>query len=307
MAVGKYHDWSGGRPLDPETDGCSYDEWPDRFHTCPFAVHPKGFLVFLPPDQLDASDEYRDADPYDDTGDFDTEFHRRRIQGTLALLEEALGEQRDGATILDIGCGKGHITSQIQRRFPMAEVSGLDYSLSAISHAAETPEGLDFAVGDAYDAPYSEGYFDVVVCNNLWEHVPDPLCLLGSMRRILKVGGHLLVSTPSRYHLGNLVRVVRGKPVRLMSDLHVTEYSVGQVIEQLRYGGFDVVRTYARPLGRADLSFFRAAAFGLLRPLVQCLIKMTGSHHSLESTVFFLARKGEGQGHPAPVRQSRHA
>jgi len=43
---------------------------------------------------------------------------------------------------------------------------------------------IDFAVGDAYESPYAKGFFDVVVCNNLWDHVPDPLFLLSKNHEI---------------------------------------------------------------------------------------------------------------------------
>ena len=136
--------------------------------------------------------------------------------------------------ILDIGCGEGHITAEIQKNFLGAEVSGLDYSISAISYAVEKFPGIDFCVADAYNPLYCDNYFDAVVCNNLWEHIPDPLALLKGMNRILKDGGYIILSTPSRYRFPNLLNVLRGKPPVFMSTHHVTEYSVGQVIEQLR-------------------------------------------------------------------------
>ena len=285
MTKEKYYDWSGGRMLDPQKDGCDYKEWAVKFEAFPFAVHPKGFLVFLPPGELDASDEYKESDPYKMMSGLETDFHQRRIQCTLELIKSVVPEKGKDVEVLDLGCGQGHVTARIKQAFPMTNVSGLDYSISAIGYAAEAFNDIDFIVGNALDPPYSEGYFDVIICNNLWEHVPYPLLLLERIRRIMKVGGHLVISTPSRYRMDNLIRMLRGKPVTLMSKLHVTEYSVGQVIEQLEFGRFEVIRTYSKPTKPGSL------LYRLAMSIVRLFLKIIRSHHNLESTVFFLARK----------------
>ncbi len=197
----------------------------------------------------------------------------------------------EGSKILDLGCGKSFITAEIKKQSPGAELSGLDYSLSAIDFAAQKFKEIDFCVANALDPPYASNYFDLVVCNNLWEHVPDPLNLLEKIRKITKPGGYLIISTPSRYRIGNLVRVLIGKPVLLMSSYHVTEYSVGQMVEQLHYGKYKVTRVYSRSIKEKNSSIRQLLSSVLIKPVASLLIKVTHSHHNLESTVFYLARK----------------
>jgi 2-polyprenyl-3-methyl-5-hydroxy-6-metoxy-1,4-benzoquinol methylase len=280
----KYYSHRLGRHIDMENDGCPLDTWTTQYSTASFALHPKGFPVFLPPDDIEMCDEYSEADPYavDLTA---SEFHQRRAACTLELIRTASDSFHQNPRILDLGCGRGRITAQILKEFPHAEVSALDYSISAIEYATDHFSGIDFAVGNAYAPPYSARYFDIVVCNNLWEHVPDPLRMLHEVHQILRDLGHLILSTPSRYRLPNLVRVLRGKPVVLASDHHVTEYTVGQVIEQLRYGGFDVSRAYSKPMSRLG---FKATAS---RALISRYLSLMNSHHNLEDTVFYLAQK----------------
>jgi len=86
------------------------------------------------------------------------------------------------------------------------------------------------------------------VCNNLWEHVADPLNLLSEISRITKARGKLCISTPSRYRLHNLVAALRGRPIEFMSEHHVTEYTVGQVKEQLAFGGYKLLKCYSEPI-----------------------------------------------------------
>jgi hypothetical protein len=111
------------------------------------------------------------------------------------------------------------------------------------------------------------------------------------MSSVLRPGGHVIISTPSRYRVSNLLRVVSGRRVNFISKLHVTEYTVGQVIEQLRFGGFDFVAHFDRSVQPRTRSLTHFVAFRVIKPILSALLRLIGSHHSLESTVFYLARK----------------
>jgi 2-polyprenyl-3-methyl-5-hydroxy-6-metoxy-1,4-benzoquinol methylase len=292
MRENEYYDAEGGIALTSD-QGCPLEEWRSGTTSAKFALHESGFPVFLRPSEIKNRDEYGEDDPYDvlDGSGEMTSFHQCRLTGTIHLLQEATRHARTRPRILDLGCGLGHITAEIQRRFPSAEVSGLDASISAIAAAKKAYEGIDFVVADAYCPPYLPGYFDIVVCNNIWEHVPDPLRLLEAVKRVLSLEGVVIISTPSRYRLGNIARVLLGKPVKLISPHHVTEYTVGQVIEQLRYGGFDA-RVFNEPWRAANSSgVLKLAVRKVVRPLVQGYLGMIGSHHSLEWTVFYIAQR----------------
>lgn len=99
---------------------------------------------------------------------------------------------------------------------------------------------LNFVVGSAYDLPFCKESFDVVIMNNIWEHVPDPLRMLEGVARVIKPNGFIVISTPNRYRFTNIVRLVTTGRIKLVSTHHVTEYSMGQVIEQIRFSNFTV-------------------------------------------------------------------
>ena len=294
MLANKYYDTAEGKALTSD-QGCPLDEWLRGTTSAKFGVHSGGFAVFLRSGEIDEKDEYSGGDdPYEVLAMAGrlSSFHQRRLTGTIRLLEEGTPVLRTCPKILDLGCGMGHLTAEMQYRFPSAEVSGLDSSISAIAAAKEAYESIDFVVADAYHPPYCPGYFDIVVCNNIWEHVPDPLRLLESVEKILSAEGFLIISTPSRYRLGNIARVLLGKPVKFISTHHVTEYTVGQVIEQLRFGGFDA-KVFNEPW-RVPASGVTAFVQRFVRLLVQGYLKIIGSHHSLEWTVFYIAQRRGG-------------
>jgi SAM-dependent methyltransferase len=285
MDISKYYDPILDRPLTLE-DGCSWEAWLAGAESR-FSVHPYGFPVFVRADQLHVSDEYAGGDPYAVAKQLDSAFQQRRFQETLHLLSTVLPQSGAGFRILDLGCGEGHITDAIRQRWTEAQVCGFDYSLSAIEIAQRLYPSIEFAVADAYAIPYGPATIDVAVINNLWEHVPDPLRLASHVRRILKLGGYVIISTPSRYRFENLLRAVSGGPIVFMSKHHVTEYTVGQVFEQLRFGGFEAITLQSTRISAAEWSW----KWRLAKACLSWWLRRVNSHHSLESTIFYLARK----------------
>lgn len=102
--------------------------------------------------------------------------------------------------VLEIGCGRGRFARALKERNG-AEVWGIERDQNA---AAEARELLDkVLVEDAMPAVagLEQRSFDLVVCNDLLEHLPEPERLLVELRRVLDPGGRLLVSLPNmRYY-----------------------------------------------------------------------------------------------------------
>jgi len=279
-----YFDWEKNKIIQ-EDDICEYADWhQSKEFSC--SQHPSGFKVFVAKEAIDSTNEYEDEDPYD--FDENSIFHRSRIESTLHLIEFVFKKDSE-IKILDIGCGKGYITNKIKQNYRFSEVSALDYSFSAIHFAHQNFKNIDFIVADAYNIPYCKDYFDLVICNNIWEHVPDPLNMLKAIKKVQKKDGYLIISTPSRYRFGNIIRLLRGKSVQFMSDKHITEFSVGQIIEQLKHGEYTTIKVYAKK-NYTITGVFSMIAFGIMKPILKFLLFcFKKSPYMLESTCYFLA------------------
>lgn len=73
-------------------------------------------------------------------------------------------------------------------------VTGVDSEVGLVdeANAAAQALGLDrvrFEVGDAASLPYEDGLFDLVMCQTLLGHVPDPTKVVKEMARVVKPGG----------------------------------------------------------------------------------------------------------------------
>jgi 2-polyprenyl-3-methyl-5-hydroxy-6-metoxy-1,4-benzoquinol methylase len=287
-----YYDRSGGRSI--EENSCSLDEWMNGETDVNFAVTPEGGKVFLPPSELAKSDEHKHGDPYAVKDGLNEEsfFEERRFRCTKRLLErEEVGNvERDNIRVLDVGCGEGYITEDVKDIFPKSTIVGVDYSISAIRRAAARENNIEWVVANVFSLPFQPGYFDIIICTNVWEHVHDPMLLLDELREISREGGHLLMSTPSRYRIRNAVRVLMGKNVIFMSDKHVTEYTVGQVKECFESSDMSVIDVDSISPGYPNDRSITSIIGWFLKVVSRGFLGLVGSHHILEPTAFYLTK-----------------
>lgn len=111
------------------------------------------------------------------------------------LVDEFLGDvDLRGRLVLDGGCGPGRASERLRARG--ARVVALDLAPRMLALA--TARGAArAAVGDVARLPFGEGTFDVVLSTEVIEHTPDPLDSARELYRVLRPGGHLVLSTPN--------------------------------------------------------------------------------------------------------------
>ena len=108
----------------------------------------------------------------------------------------ALAGDVAGLRILDVGCGAGHYAAELLARG--AEVVGIDGSATLLSHARDRlGDRAELRLHDA-EQPLDfidDASLDGALCALMLHHVANRAHLLGELRRILRPGGWLLVST----------------------------------------------------------------------------------------------------------------
>lgn len=115
----------------------------------------------------------------------------RQVRMLAGVLRERVGPQ----TILDVGCGDGAATALMAGLDPRNHVVGVDWSARAVRMAREN--GFDIVRGGVDGLPFASGSADVVIMSELIEHLVDTDAALGEVRRVLRPGGVLLLSTPN--------------------------------------------------------------------------------------------------------------
>ncbi len=130
--------------------------------------------------------ETLDARLYPGVGDnWDDEELRARV---LAVL-------RPEHHLLDVGAGAG-IVSQMNFRGRAARVCGVDLDPRVV----DNPYLDEARLASAERIPYDDAMFDVVVCDNVLEHLSEPQVVFSEVARVLKRGGIFFAKTPNRTH-----------------------------------------------------------------------------------------------------------
>jgi trans-aconitate methyltransferase len=132
-------------------------------------------------------------------------------------------------TILDVGCGVGTLLSEVKREFPHVHLAGTEYADVGLEIARQRLPDAQFQNLDL-SKEHIPGRYDLVVCVDVLEHIPDDLAAMRNLRAM--TSKYLVVVVP----IGPLFEVER---VRVG---HVHGYARKEFESRLRSSGFHVIR-----------------------------------------------------------------
>ncbi|MFN3551188.1 MAG: class I SAM-dependent methyltransferase [Endomicrobiia bacterium] len=112
----------------------------------------------------------------------------------------------DGEKFLDIGCGGGEIAILTKHKYK--EIYGVDISDKALEEAKKKGMIVKKINLNYESLPYPENFFDAVVCLDVIEHILDPFHLIKEIRKVLKPGGTLILTTPNFRKIKNILTLI---------------------------------------------------------------------------------------------------
>jgi SAM-dependent methyltransferase len=122
------------------------------------------------------------------------------------LLEHARARDAPGQApgrVLDVGCGEGRFAAELARAG--FSVVGVDVAEEPLRRGRARHPELDLRlVAPEGPWPFTDAGFDVVWAGETIEHVADTAGWLSEVRRVLRSGGRLLLSTPAHGRLSML-------------------------------------------------------------------------------------------------------
>jgi SAM-dependent methyltransferase len=152
----------------------------------------------------------------------------RRIAADVAAVAP------DGARVLEVGCGPGHLSVQLAGQHRL-QVTGLDLDPAMIARAAANTDRAanrggrrpSFLVGDVAALAFPDRSFDLVVSTLSMHHWADPAAGLTEIGRVLRPGGRALIWDfrpgvrphpfgPRHAHIPDPVDHMRGSRLRVV-------------------------------------------------------------------------------------------
>jgi SAM-dependent methyltransferase len=192
----------------------------------------------------------------DDYGNFDA--NMRFLEAAGALLP--------GARVLEIGCGKGRMLTELQRRG--LDVRGVDTNRWVLDESRRLHGDLPVTLVDGPALPFADQTFEVVLSFDVFEHIRDSDAHLQEVRRVLARGGRYLLQTPNKW-TNTVFETIRWRSFTAWREGHCALHTYAQLRRRFARHAFDLrfhdvkvvteffrrkVRRYLGPPGLALLS-----------------------------------------------------
>ena len=189
-----------------------------------------------------------------------------RVQGwPKNRVEAILHSTGSGNTVLDVGCGNGHLLYQLRHRFK--KLVGLEYSAHRLEQAKLNLSDNAFVpvLGSAEDmSEIASLSVDCIVSADTIEHVPDVYPAAAELFRVLRPGGILVINTPN-------IAFIKKRMLLLMGRFPSTSQKNEGLGSDILFDGghlhYFTFRSLSLLLERAGFVIEQSIGFGKLGPL----------------------------------------
>ncbi|PIU24106.1 hypothetical protein COT12_02825 [Candidatus Berkelbacteria bacterium CG08_land_8_20_14_0_20_39_8] len=146
------------------------------------------------------------------------------------------GKIKTKDSVLEIGCGLGVLLSKIDAKRKV----GLESNEFSVNSCKK--KGLNVRQhSNVYKLPFKKSEFDVVIMNEVIEHIPNPPAAVEEAARVLSKKGKLIITTPNKSFL-----------VKNLAETHCSEMTFSELKNLLEENGFAIKKHLVRGLSIWD-------------------------------------------------------
>lgn len=195
--------------------------------------------------------------------------------------------------VLDLGCGAGHTSAHIAQKYGCF-VNGIDISSAALENATALYKNepyanrLQFEKADLLQLPFSDSYFNAVLCESVLLFNANKEAALGEMKRVLKPGGFLVLNELCLDDIHqDKIRAYCARP-----EFGGYLCSTRSIEEMLRADGFDIKLQDQSPLNIFEQLKADLMQFGNMKGLYQLLelLHQVFTDHETRTDLWKLAK-----------------
>jgi 2-polyprenyl-3-methyl-5-hydroxy-6-metoxy-1,4-benzoquinol methylase len=111
-----------------------------------------------------------------------------------SLVLSVLAGERAGGSLLDFGAGTGDLLTRLHALSTFDRLAGVDL----LPRPPALPPEIGWHQRDLNDDVEAGGPFDTVICSETIEHLENPRHVFRSLRRLMRPGGLLVLTTPNQ-------------------------------------------------------------------------------------------------------------
>ena len=194
-------------------------------------------------------DEVRRELPLSESDYFN--FHYYRYLGILMFLFSSI-DIRPDMRILDIGISPGHLAMAL-KKLGNFDIIGVSYNTERNKEGWTKKKIIVKKCNiEKESLPFEDNSFDLILFFEVLEHLMfSPMFALKEMRRVLKRGGFLMLTTPNAVSLTKRLQLLLGKNIywelfdfyaRYPYERHNREFTMREVLTLLKRYDFEVVK-----------------------------------------------------------------
>jgi len=147
--------------------------------------------------------------------------------------------------VLDVGCASG-ITGQILKSRGVKEVVGIELEPRVAEYAKLRLDNVLIGDVEMLEIPYPDGYFDLIMYNDILEHLVDPWKVLERHSRLLNPQGRIIMCVPNVQHYSSIINLLRGRwdyrETGLFAKSHLRYFCYKNIKDLVKALGFRICR-----------------------------------------------------------------
>ena len=164
-------------------------------------------------------------------------FLNQRYHLAICTLIREVGPE----TVLDVGCGEGVVIDKVLKEIENVSMYGLDVRLGPLKVAQTLNPYTKFSVASAYFLPFKKNSYDLVLCNEVLEHLQRPAEAFSELVRV--TSKFVIISVPNE-PLWRICNILRLRYLRRLGNTpsHIHNWTPFS-IKALARNYFKVVKT----------------------------------------------------------------